>query len=151
MLGFFRYFKAMQTLKQLQAGQLKGAVSLKLSEQLSYFPPEILELADTLEKLDLSYNNLNALPADFGKLKKLKIFFCSENQFTVLPEVLADCPLLDIVGFKSNIIETVPAKALNPNLRWLILTNNKVASIPAKIGNCHRMQKLMLAGNKLTE
>ncbi|QEC77165.1 leucine-rich repeat-containing protein kinase family protein [Mucilaginibacter ginsenosidivorax] len=140
----------MQTLLQLQNGELKGATSLTLSEGLSHFPEEIFELADTLERLDLSYNNISALPADFGRLKKLKIFFCSENPFTVLPEVLADCPLLDIAGFKSNQIAAVPSKSLNPNLRWLILTNNRIADLPATIGNCKRMQKLMLAGNQLT-
>jgi Leucine-rich repeat (LRR) protein len=141
----------MQTLKQLQNGELKGSISLKLSEQLSHFPVEIFKLADTLEYLDLSFNNLASLPADFGRLQKLKIFFCSENRFTILPDVLADCPLLDIVGFKSNQIETVPPRSLNSNLRWLILTNNRVTELPAQIGNCSRMQKLMLAGNKLTE
>ncbi|MFC0519049.1 leucine-rich repeat-containing protein kinase family protein [Mucilaginibacter angelicae] len=141
----------MQTLKQLQSGELKGAISLKLSEQLSHFPVEIFELADTLEYLDLSFNNLSALPADFGRLQKLKTFFCSENQFTVLPEVLADCPLLDIAGFKSNQVETVPPGSINSNLRWLILTNNRVTGLPAETGNCSRMQKLMLAGNRLTE
>ncbi|SEO56066.1 Protein tyrosine kinase [Mucilaginibacter gossypiicola] len=141
----------MQTLKQLQNGELKGAVSLKLSESLSHFPVEIFELADTLEYLDLSFNNLSSLPADFGRLQELKIFFCSENQFKILPDVLADCPLLDIVGFKSNRIETVPPKSVNTNLRWLILTNNQIMALPGEIGNCSRMQKLMLAGNKLTE
>ncbi|WP_448701306.1 protein kinase [Mucilaginibacter sp. AW1-3] len=141
----------MQTLQQLRNGEYHGAVSLKLSEGLTDFPPEIFELADTLEILDLSRNQLSTLPDDFGRLKKLKILFCSENQFTALPEVLADCPELDMVGFKSNIIESVPAKALNPNIRWLILTNNRIVKLPATIGNCHRMQKLMLAGNQLTE
>jgi hypothetical protein len=140
----------MQTLQQLQRGELKGAVSLKLSEGLTHFPQEIFELADTLEQLDLSGNKLSALPADFGRLQKLRILFCSDNPFTVLPEVLADCPQLDIVGFKSNHITTVPPASLNSNLRWLILTNNKVDALPAQIGQCHRMQKLMLAGNLLT-
>lgn len=144
-------YTVMQTLEQLKTGELKGAVSLKLAEGLSHFPQAIFELADTLEMLDLSYNALSELPADFGRLKKLKILFCSENLFTALPEVLADCPLLDIVGFKSNRIETVSAKALNPNIRWLILTNNRVTTLPAQIGDCTRMQKLMLAGNRLKE
>ena len=139
----------MQTLTQLQSGVLMGAVSLKLSEGLAHFPEEIFELADTLEILDLSRNQLNELPQDFGRLKKLRIFFCSDNLFTVLPEVLADCPLLDMVGFKANRIETVPARALNPNVRWLILTDNCITELPGEIGHCSRMQKLMLAGNKL--
>jgi len=139
----------MQTLLALQSGKLKGTVSLKLSENLTDFPQEIFELADTLEVLDLSFNKLSTLPADFGRLKKLRIFFCSENLFTILPEVLADCHLLDIAGFKSNQIKTVPAKSINPNLRWLILTNNNIAELPKEIGLCTRMQKLMLSGNRL--
>jgi len=141
----------MQTLEQLRRGEYMGATSLKLSEGLSHFPEAIFELAETLETLDLSRNQLSSLPDDFGRLKKLKILFCSDNLFTVLPEVLADCRELDMVGFKSNMIETVPAKALNPNIRWLILTNNRITKIPATIGNCSRMQKLMLAGNRLTD
>jgi hypothetical protein len=140
----------MQTLDQLRNGIFKGAVSLKLSEGLTQFPKEIFELADTLETLDLSQNKLKELPANFGRLKKLKIFFCSDNLFTVLPEVLADCPLLDMVGFKANRIETVPALSLNRNLRWLILTHNQIADLPKEIGHCLRMQKLALAGNRLT-
>lgn len=139
----------MQTLQQLQQGELKGAISLKLSEGLRDFPTEIFDLAETLEVLDLSRNNLSSLPADFGRLQKLKIFFCSDNLFQILPEVLADCPQLDIVGFKSNQIATVPARSLNANLRWLILTNNRIEELPAETGNCSRMQKLMLAGNRL--
>ncbi len=141
----------MHTLAQLRNGGLKGVASLKLSEGLSTFPPEIFDLADTLEVLDLSRNDLSELPPDFGRLKKLRILFCSENQFTVLPEVLGDCPVLEMVGFKANKIETVPARALNTHLRWLILTDNSIASLPMEIGNCSRMQKLMLAGNQLTE
>lgn len=141
----------MQTLAQLQSDALGGAVSLKLSEGLTHFPEEIFDLADTLEKLDLSGNKLKELPPDFGRLKKLKIFFCSDNLFTVFPDVLADCPVLDIVGFKANQIETIPARSLNPNIRWLILTNNAIADLPAEIGHCSRLQKLALAGNQLKE
>jgi hypothetical protein len=140
----------MQTLAQLKNGELKGAKELKLCEGFSHFPTEIFELADTLEKLDLSGNNLTELPADLGRLKKLRILFCSDNPFTILPEVLEDCPELDTVGFKSNKIEVVPPRALNPNLRWLILTNNCISELPAAIGRCTRMQKLALAGNRLT-
>jgi len=141
----------MHTLKQLQNGELKGATRILLSEGLDHFPEELFELADTLEMIDLSYNNISALPADFGRLKKLRILFCNGNLFTVLPEVLGDCPHLYLAGFKSNQVTTIPPKALNPNLRWLILTGNKVTALPPEIGRCSRLEKLMLAGNWLTE
>lgn len=140
----------MNTIAELKAGALKQAVSIKISENLKVFPEELFEAADTLEVLDLSFNQLSSLPTDFGKFKKLRIFFASENQFTTLPAVLGDCENLDIVGFKSNHIQSVPARAINKNLRWLILTNNKISSLPEDIGDCGRMQKLMLAGNDLT-
>jgi len=140
----------MHTLAQLRNGELKGAASLKLSENITKFPEEIFELADTLELLDLSRNQLSALPEDLGRLSELRILFCSENQFTTLPASLAGCPALDIAGFKANKIETVPPRALNPNIRWLILTDNRITGIPPDIGHCHRMQKLMLAGNQLS-
>lgn len=140
----------MNTIAELKAGALRQAVSIKISENLKVFPEELFEAADTLEELDLSFNQLSSLPPDFGRFKKLRIFFASENQFTTLPDVLGDCQNLDIVGFKSNHIKDVPGSALNKNLRWLILTNNEISSLPEEIGNCGRMQKLMLAGNNLT-
>lgn len=140
----------MQTLEQLRSGQLTGTSNLTLSENLSEFPREIFELADSLTYLDLSNNQLSSLPADFSRLHRLKTLFLSKNRFTELPEVLADCDL-DIIGFKSNQIAHIPAASLPRNTRWLILTDNQIPSLPDSIGNLHRLQKLMLAGNRLTD
>ncbi|HRH75133.1 MAG TPA: leucine-rich repeat-containing protein kinase family protein, partial [Zoogloea sp.] len=106
---------------------------------------------DTLEVLDLSGNQLSTLPDDLPRLHRLRILFCSGNLFQVLPEVLGRCPQLEMVGFKSCRIERVPAEALPPRLRWLILTDNRVEALPAAIGRCCRLQKLMLAGNRLRQ
>ncbi|MEO0407603.1 MAG: protein kinase, partial [Cyanobacteria bacterium P01_A01_bin.135] len=65
----------MTTLAALQSGQLTGAQRLDLACGLTEFPPEIYDLADTLEVLNLSGNQLTALPDDFGRLHKLKIVF----------------------------------------------------------------------------
>lgn len=137
------------TLEQLRGGQLAGARHLKLACGLSEFPREIFALADTLETLDLSGNALTALPDDLPKLHKLRILFASNNPFTELPAVLGDCASLSMVGFKSNRIRQVPARALPPPLRWLILTDNAIEALPAEIGERSNLQKLMLAGNRL--
>jgi hypothetical protein len=139
------------TLEQLRAGQLAGACQLKLSGGLSEFPREIFDLADTLEVLDLSDNALTKLPDDLPRLRKLRIFFASNNPFTELPEVLGQCSQLSMVGFKANRIREVSGKALAPQLRWLILTDNEIETLPAEIGACSQLQKLMLAGNRLRE
>lgn len=140
----------MHTLEQLRRGQLAGITRLELSADLHEFPQEIFDLADSLEVLDLSGNRLTSLPHDLPRLHKLKVLFCSNNPFTTLPEVLGDCPQLEMVGFKANRLEQVPAAALPPALRWLILTDNRITCLPATLGQRPRLQKLMLAGNRLT-
>jgi hypothetical protein len=137
------------TLEHLRAGQLAGARRLTLSCGLREFPREIFDLSDTLEVLDLSGNALSSLPDDLPRLENLHTIFCSNNQFTELPEVLGRCPQLSMVGFKANRIRKVSGASLPPRLRWLILTDNEVEALPAEIGNCARLQKLMLAGNRL--
>lgn len=141
----------MHTLPQLRSGQLQGVRRLDLSDGLSTFPREIFDLADTLEVLNLSGNCLSALPNDLPRLHRLKVIFCSGNPFTELPAVLGQCAQLEMVGFKSCQIQRVPAAALPPQLRWLILTDNQIHTLPAEIGQCLQMQKLMLAGNQLQQ
>ncbi len=140
----------MHTLEQLERGELAGIDRLDLSADLDAFPDAIFGLADTLEVLNLSGNQLDSLPADLSRLRKLRILFCSDNPFTEVPECLGDCPQLEMVGFKANRIRHLPADSLPPALRWLILTDNQLQALPEEIGNCQRLQKLMLAGNQLT-
>lgn len=139
----------MDTLAGLKAGKLAGSTRLKLACGLSEFPEEIFELADTLEELDLTGNQLSRLPEDLGRLKHLRILFCSSNHFTELPACVGQCPELSMIGFKANRIVTVNAHSLPPKLRWLILTDNCIESLPDAPGLYLGLQKLMLSGNRL--
>jgi hypothetical protein len=141
----------MHTLEQLQRGDLAGINRLDLNAGLKHFPDEIYALADSLEILNLSDNQLTTLPHDLSRLKKLRVIFCSGNPFTRLPEALGDCPALEMVGFKSCQVDTVPDEALPPALRWLILTDNAVSALPSTLGERAHLQKLMLAGNRLSQ
>lgn len=141
----------MHTLEQLRAGELAGITRLDLSCGLTEFPREIFDLADSLEVLNLSGNALSRLPDDLHRLSRLRILFCSDNQFTELPACLGQCAALTMVGFKANRIEQVPGAALPPLLRWLILTDNRIESLPVELGERPHLQKLMLAGNRLRQ
>jgi hypothetical protein len=140
----------LHTLTELKSGRLAGISRLTLSENLTSFPLEILTLADSLEILDLSNNQLTSLPEDIKQLKKLKVIFASNNFFEALPESLGQCENLEMIGFKANKITSVPAQSLPARLRWLILTDNKISTLPDSLGERPRMQKLALAGNQLT-
>lgn len=141
----------MHTLEQLRSGALAGVTRLDLNGAgLTSLPPEVFALADTLEVLNLSDNQLDRLPHDLPHLHRLKVIFCSGNPFEVLPEVLGDCPALEMVGFKACCLRHVPAASLPPRLRWLTLTDNALTSLPPQLGDRPALQKLMLAGNRLT-
>lgn len=138
------------TLAALRRGDLAGARTLRLpAAGLTVFPPEIFGLADTLELLDLSGNALSALPDDLGRLGRLEVLFCSGNPFAQLPPALGDCTALSQVGFRGCGLATVPGEALPPRLRWLTLTDNRIAHLPGELGARTRLQKLMLSGNRL--
>ncbi|MGB3127925.1 MAG: protein kinase, partial [Pseudomonas sp.] len=141
----------MNTLAQLKAGQLAGITRLDLSCGLTEFPREIFELADSLEILNLTGNALSSLPDDLHRLMHLRVLFCSDNAFTELPGCLGECAKLSMIGFKANQISHVPAAALPPLLRWLILTDNRISQLPNELGERPLLQKLMLAGNQLTQ
>lgn len=140
----------MQTLSELKAGKCQGAREVRLAENLSDFPRELFDLADSLELLDLSNNRLSRLPDDFDRFQRLKILFLSNNDFETVPAVLAACPQLEMIGFKSNRIQHVPENALPETTRWLILTDNRLTHLPESMGRLQRLQKCMLAGNRLS-
>ncbi len=137
-------------LEALRRGDLAGATELRLNAGLTEFPREIFGLADTLEVLDLSGNQLDRLPEDMGRLRKLRILFCSGNRFDQLPPALGDCQALSQVGFRRSGLREIPGEALPPALRWLTVTDNQLTALPDAIGRRPLLQKLMLSGNSLT-
>ncbi|KAK4168273.1 leucine-rich repeat-containing protein 28 [Cladorrhinum sp. PSN259] len=140
-------------LETLKNGGYKGAglTGFKLACLLDSFPDEILELGDALTQLDLSGTGLSSLPANIGNaLPNLKIAFFSNCNFKTFPVELSSCPKLEMVAFRSNRMTSISENSLPPALRWLILTDNLISSLPSSIGSCTRLQKCMLAGNRLT-
>ncbi|MDR0213136.1 MAG: leucine-rich repeat-containing serine/threonine-protein kinase [Comamonas sp.] len=144
----------MLTLEQFHSGLADGSLArahhIRLSDGLTKFPAALYQLAETLEILDLSGNQLTTLPGDLTRFARLRILFASNNPFTELPSVLGRMPQLEMVGFKACRIAHVPKDSLPPRLRWLILTDNRLWSLPSALGNCPRLQKLMLSCNQLS-
>jgi len=140
----------LKTLEQLKAGKLLGQKKLTLGCGLTEFPEEILDMAETLEFLDMTNNNLSTLPKTFEKLKNLKILFLSNNQFRELPTVLLECHQLSIIGFRNNQIDSLPENSLPLTTRWLILTDNNLSTLPDSIGELKYLQKFMLSGNQIS-
>lgn len=115
----------------------------------SYFPTEIFRYANAIKILDMSHGQLTTLPAELPRLQHLKIAFFSNNLFTAVPPVLAECRQLELLGFKSCQLNTVPEHSLPTTLRWLILTDNQLTQLPDSLGRLTQLKKLSLAGNRL--
>ena len=137
----------MHTLQQLRSGELAGATRLTCPAACASSPGN-LRTGRLPGGAQPQRQCPDSLPDDLGRLHRLKVLFCSANDFAELPAAVGDCPALSMVGFKSNRIERVPAAALPPALRWLILTDNRIATLPEELGR-RPLQKLMLAGNRL--
>ncbi|KAL2258191.1 hypothetical protein VTK26DRAFT_8592 [Humicola hyalothermophila] len=144
----------MHDLETLKSGGYRaaGLTQLKLTCPLSSFPDEILELGETLEQLDLSGTGLSSLPSNLGSaLPKLKIALFSDCKFTIFPKEVAACPNLETVAFRNNGMEGIPEEAFPPRLRCLVLTANRLSSLPSSIGRCTHLQQCLLAGNRLVD
>ena len=139
----------MHTLEELRSGKLQGLKRVKISQNLTEFPMEILDLADTLEILDLSFNSLSSLPKEISRLTKLKIAFFSNNLFTAVPSELKECRNLYMLGFKANKIQRFDEDILPLSISWLILTDNKIPSLPDSMGKLVKLQKLVISGNQI--
>ena len=136
------------TLAALHRGDLAGAREIRLPDGLDAFPSDLHGLTDSLELLDLGRGTY-ALPDDLGRFRRLRVLFCSGTPFPRLPPVLGECPALGQVGFRGCGIAEVPPDSLPPSLRWLTLTDNRIATLPEALGQRPLLQKLMLSGNRL--
>lgn len=141
--------KIMQTLQQLNNNELQGIKQLTLSENLTTFPEKIFDLADSLEILDLSNNQLSSIP-NLERLTNLKIAFFSYNLFTEVPNAFKGSKNLYMLGLKANQIEVFDEDILPLSISWLILTDNKLRTLPESIGDLTKLQKFPLAGNQLS-
>ena len=116
------------------------------------FPLELLWPArDSLELINLGGNSISSLPDEIRHFTKLRVLFFAGNKFARLPSVLGTMPSLYMLSFKSNCLEEVPEDSLSPSVGWLILTDNKIKSLPRSIGSLVGLRKCMLAANELTE
>jgi tRNA A-37 threonylcarbamoyl transferase component Bud32 len=105
-------------------------------------------------KLDLGKGHqLSSLPDAMPQyLPNLSILFLSNNLFVEMPAILSKFPSLQMIAFKSNGMKTIHPDVFVPQspIRWLILTNNHLTTLPDSIQHCTKLQKFMLSGNQIT-
>ncbi|KAH8354874.1 hypothetical protein KR093_000115 [Drosophila rubida] len=109
-----------------------------------------------LQLLDLSHNELRALPDAWGasRLRRLQTLHLQHNNISTLaPSSLAGLSSLRVLNLSHNHLESLPADAFagNKELRELHLQHNDLYDLPR--GLLHRLDQLLvldLSGNQLT-
>ena len=83
-------------------------------------------ISHILIALELSYNQLTALPENFDELMECASLKLSDNKFTELPDVLFRMPLMETLDLSHNELTTVDTTRLSqaPSLQCVTLTGN---------------------------
>ena len=82
-----------------------------------------------MQYLDLTHNQLTALPVEIGQLTGLESLILSNNELTALPAEIGQLA----------------------NLQSLDLSNNQLTALPAELGQLTNVQFLFVEGNPLEE
>jgi internalin A len=128
-----------------------GATELDLSgNQLTALPESLGQLTQ-LQSLDLSRNQLTALPESLGQLTQLQKLCLYDNQLATLPESLGQLTQLRRLGLSRNQLTAVPKWIGNfTNLSNLGLSQNQLTALPESLGQLTQLEMLFLYNNRLT-
>ncbi|XP_066267941.1 leucine-rich repeat and death domain-containing protein 1-like [Branchiostoma lanceolatum] len=122
---------------------------------LKTFPNAVLRLA-SLETLDVSQNTLVSIPRAVEAMKHLKSFIASGNHLRSLPRELFCLPQLKLVNVASNRLHHWRYESWDPDdailsqeLHTLILSGNKLESVPPVVYGFPILEHMDLSRNKL--
>jgi leucine-rich repeat protein SHOC2 len=111
---------------------------------------EALQNPDEVRVLDLSNQNLNEIPAEIAKLKKLQLLELQNNKIEYIPKEIGELKYLQYLYLSKNRIVTLPAEIGKLEyLSVLDLTSNHIRALPEGIGKCTYLRELDLRNNQL--
>lgn len=100
--------------------------------------------------LDLSRNNIAALPPEIGELKNLSVLDLSETGLTALPPEIGLLANLKILMARKNKLSELPKEIGQlGSLMTLDLSTNQLSALPAEINQLIHLTSLDLRGNPL--
>ncbi|KAL4715833.1 hypothetical protein ACJJTC_006412 [Scirpophaga incertulas] len=110
------------------------------------------DCAKSYEIILLYNNRLRTLPEIMNRFSNLKILDVSNNQLTVLPDVLKSCPLTTLIAKHNRLTnESLPKcfYSAKTTLRELNLSGNQLTNFPEQALEIPSLKYLYLGGNKI--
>ena len=145
--------------RQIAAQRIRGFLnntsqsSLDLSNLSLSTLPSIFNsdpFVTRLTMLDVSRNQLTALPEAIGELQALQTLFVVHNQLRALPEAIGELRALQWLDVSWNQLEALPeAIGRLQALQRLDVFNNQLRALPEAIGELRALQTLNVFRNQL--
>lgn len=155
-----------------QLGPEVVALDLKTDKEIRSFPPDSLLQSplqivfvngyrldsiaatigrlQTVERLNLGYNQLSNLPPAIGQLSRLKLLDVGHNRLQTLPETFGQLSQLTYLDLNENNIQELPPALVTLNvLQTLDLSFNQMAVLSPSIGKLQTLQTLNIGYNHL--
>ncbi|XP_041483576.1 leucine-rich repeat and calponin homology domain-containing protein 2-like isoform X2 [Lytechinus variegatus] len=135
--------------KVLEDAQVSGKLNLN-GRNLRDYPKsaEKFDLLDTVE-IDLSKNKLSELPCELCSYTALQRLSCYNNVIRVVPEDIINLMSLSYLNLSRNQLSVLPMQICDLFLEVLILSNNKLVSLPPEIGKLRTLMLLDASCNEL--
>jgi Leucine-rich repeat (LRR) protein len=125
---------------------------LDLTDQnLTALPPQI-GMLQNLKELLAGGNHLQTLPDEFCRLKKLRILYLPNNKISRLPELIGNLRSLREINLLNNELETLPISfGKLDSLISLELFGNNLLAFPKELCSCLQLNELGLYFNALSD
>ncbi|KAL2155458.1 hypothetical protein VTH82DRAFT_200 [Thermothelomyces myriococcoides] len=134
------------------SNSLRPGLTIDLSgKNIQALPEEIVDvIKDELERLALSHNFLQTLPARFSECTSLRYLNVRQNRIKEFPLVLCDLKSLEILDLSRNQLQVLPPEIVKlSSLKVLSIRKNKITHLPHCMADMPSLSMLKLAGNPL--
>ncbi|XP_072902266.1 leucine-rich repeat and calponin homology domain-containing protein 1 isoform X1 [Hemitrygon akajei] len=129
-----------------------GAGILGLSgRKLKEFPRSVTghDLSDTVQA-DLSKNRLSEIPMEVCHFISLEMLNLYHNCIRVIPDTVINLQALTNLNLSRNQLSTLPLCICALPLKVLVVSNNKLVSLPEDIGQLKCLMELDVSCNEIT-
>ncbi|XP_073214683.1 leucine-rich repeat and calponin homology domain-containing protein 2 isoform X8 [Lepidochelys kempii] len=116
--------------------------------KLRDFPGGGYDLSDTTQA-DLSKNRFTEIPSDVWLFAPLETLNFYHNCIKSIPEAIKNLQMLTYLNISRNLLATLPKYLFDLPLKVLVVSNNKLVSIPEEIGKLRDLMELDISCNEI--